>query len=348
MSCRSLRRKAAALGVVLTLAAAGCSAQADHEQAGVSSDAAAARSAAAEKARHAYVDPCSLLTKQERTIVAGSYAGSKLSVRFDPSGVEFNSCTVPYRGSSLGALIMNYGYATQKVRGFARFIRDEKQDDHTKVKRVPGVGDEAWLLVDSSTREAWVRAGDHVMFVWTVDPSFDVALAGQMLEAMLERATPGMFEHPVHLPKACPPPTNSLVVKALGGENVTRAVGVHREKSIACEYASKRRTLSLTADPKRVREVADQLKVGRSLEGGLVDEAEEFRLAPESLTRLTPSDVGPYAFTYLLRPAAQVSASLGETARFGRYGGYPDYDQVAFRTIIEKWTKEQIARLRSK
>lgn len=346
MMCRALRSASAGLAVVLALVAAGCSGAAEHDDPAVSSTQAASRSAAAEKARHEYVDPCSLLTRGERIIIAGSAASPRLSVRFDPTGVELNGCTVPYKDSDLNALVMNYGYAAQRVRGFAKLVRKAKQDDYTKVKKVPGVGDEAWLFAGSTSREAWVRSGEHVMFIWTPVSSFDVDLAAQMLEEMVHRATPGMLEHPIHLPDACPPVNNSLVVKALGGGRVTRAVGTKRGRTVACDYATAKRSLRLTASPKRAREVAAELKVGRSLEGGLVDRAEEFRLAPQSLTRLTPSDVGPYAFTYLLRPAAQVSASLDSTRTVGNHGDFPDYDQVAFRKVTEKWTREQIARLR--
>lgn len=302
---------------------------------------AAGRSAAAEKQRHRYVDPCSLLDSGERAVIAGSYAGTKLSAGLFPTAVEFNTCSVPTPDDDF--VVLRYGYAVSPVPGFRRFVRQQRNDESTRATRLDGVGDEAWLLVSTSYREAWVRSGEHTMVVSTTE-QFPVETARQVLQSMLDKATPGMLEHPIQLPSACLPANHTLVVGALG-RAATRALGVRRGKHLACDYATSKRRITLTASPKTTAQLDKGLAANRSVEGGLVPESEEFRLVPKSLTRLSAGDE-PYAYTYLHQPSALLYVAATTSDELG--DGFNDvtFDQAGFRALNRTWVRRQAERLR--
>lgn len=314
---------------------------ADDERAGTSGES-ADRSAAAEKQRHQYVDPCSLLDSGERAVIAGSYAGTELSTSLFPTAVEFNSCSVPTPDDDF--VVLRYGYAVSPVPGFSRFVRQQRKDESVRATRLDGVGDEAWLFVGTSYREAWVRSGDHTMVVSTTE-MLSGETARQALESMLEKTTPGMLEHPIHLPGACLPVTHPLVVRALG-RAATRAVGVRRNKRVACDYVTSKRRITLTTAPKTRSELDESLAAGRSVEGDVVPESEEMRLVPKSLTRLSVDGDHPYGYTYVHAPPVLLYVAGTPADRLGDSGNDVSFDLAGFRALNEKWVAQQVERLR--
>lgn len=332
--------------VALSVVGAGCSlggGDADA-QAGVSSVESAQRSAAAEKARHEYVDPCLLLERDERQSIAGTQIDASFDVRLYPSGVELNSCTVSVEGSVVDATALNYGYAVTPKLAFAKYLKSEREYGDTKVEQLDGVGDEAYLIT-GTTKEAWVRKGDYTLFVWTTNAAFDAEAATEVLADLVEQATPGMLEHPIHLPKACPRATDRRVVAALDGR-VVRAMGAVTRSGTSCNYATATRSLSLGTARRSAELMKKEMKVSEAFSDGLGSERVTLELVPNSTTKLASSEYGPYAYTYMLDPATVVHASLNYTVRLGRDYGFPSFDQAAFRALNDWWVRKQAGRLR--
>lgn len=332
--------------VALSVVGTGCSlggGEADA-QAGVSSVESAQRSAAAEKARHKYVDPCLLLERDERQSIAGTQIDASFDVRLYPSGVELNSCTVSVEGSVVDALALNYGYAVTPKLAFGKYLKSEREYGDAKVEQLDGVGDEAYL-VTGTTKEAWVRKGDYTLFVWTTNAAFDAEAATEVLADLVAQATPGMLEHPIHLPKSCAAATDSRVVAMLGGE-VVRAIGSTTRSGTSCSYATATRSLSLGTARRSADLMKKEMKVSETFSEGLGTDRETLAIIPNSTTRLSASEFGPYAFTYMLDPATVIHASVNATVRLGRDYGYPTYDQAAFRKLNDWWVRKQAGRLR--
>lgn len=345
MTARRLGVLVAALVIVSPLAV-GCSLGREEAdaQAGVSSTQGAQRSAAAEKARHAYVDPCRLLERDQRQSIAGTAIGSSYKVRTYPSGVELNSCSVTVAGTVTNSLALNYGYSVTPKLAFAKFLKNERKYASAKVKQLDGVGDEAYLIT-GVTKEAWVRKGDYTLFVWTTNPAFDARVATKVLGDLVAQATPGMLEHAIHLPKTCPGATDRRVLAVLGGE-VVRAIGSTTRSGTSCSYATLTRTLSLGASGRSKQTIEQEMKVSDAFGKGIGAEDETLEIVANSTTRYSASEYGPYAFTYMLAPATVVHASVGATVRLGRSYGSPSYDQAAFRQLNDWWVRRQAARLR--
>ncbi|KRF19750.1 hypothetical protein ASG90_20170 [Nocardioides sp. Soil797] len=345
MSSRT-RTALVAVLAALSLAGSGCSIGSGDAAAdsGRSSDRAAKRSAAAEKAHHAYVDPCSLLERDQREAIAGTPIDSSYDVRLFPSGVELNSCSVSVQGSVVDALALNYGYAVTPKLAFRKFLKEAKEIGGAKIEKLDGVGDEAYLINDT-TKEAWVRKGDNTLFVWTTNPGFDTRAATKALTDLLAKATPGMLEHPIHLPRLCPAATDPRVVAVLGGR-VDRAIGSTTRSGTTCSYATRTRSLSLGASGRSKQSIEKEMKVSEAFSDGIGSDRETLEIVANSTTSFSASEYGPYAFTYMLDPATVIHASVDATVRLGRDYGYPSYDQAAFRRLNDWWVHKQAARLR--
>ncbi|WP_067435578.1 DUF3558 domain-containing protein [Nocardioides jensenii] len=333
--------------LVASLALTGCAGAGDdgpEEPPRHSTSKAAQRSAAAEKARHAYVDPCSLLSKDERDLVAGSYWEPRETVNIYSSAVEFNSCRLAVRDSTLDATAMHYGYAVTDELTLGKYITDAREISDSKVTPFQGLGDRAYFIEDS-VREAWVRQGDYTLFVWSADDAFSEGAAARVLKSMLGKVTPGMLEHPVELPGTCPAPTSRRVVAALGGK-VVRAAGSDRHDTITCDYASSRKVLTVHSAKRPRKVIAKGYQVDKVFSESLGSEKVALSLVPKAISTLSPSEFGPYGFTYTLTPPRVISATLGSADPLGRFRDTPHYDQAAFRTLYSWWVRSQISQLR--
>lgn len=324
----------------------GCSStDRDHHDPLTSTSQAAHRSAAAKKARHAFVDPCSLLEPEDYPVVAGDERFSLPEAGLYPSApLEFNNCAVPVKDNVSGAIAINYGYATTRKVALDDYLQIKEEYADATVEQIDGVGDEAYYAT-GQVAQAWVRTGDHTLYVWTMSDQFDRQEAEQLLGDMVAKAVPGMQEHQIHLPRPCPSVTSPRVVKALGGQ-VERGLGSNGRSGTTCTYANARRSLALAMDLESKATVRNKIHVSDGL-STTTTESQVLHRVPKSTTYLSPSEYGPYAWTYMFAPAAVISTRISSTERFGRPGSSSvSFDQAAFRTLDEWWMRTQAARLR--
>ncbi|GAA4819317.1 hypothetical protein ACFQ0K_10685 [Nocardioides caeni] len=291
---------------------------------------------------HAAVEPCSLLSDDERAEIIGRPEISYVSQGLAPSDTHLFECALIEPEESLA--LIRFGYATVPDPGFEESV-DYDVETGARLTELEKVGDRALVVRDSYQLDAWATLGDYTVFISSSWHEADDDTLTALLQSMLDKTVPGMLEHPVLLPEACPSPTSQRIVTAVG--TVQRAAGSADERHLQCQYASARKTLHLGSYPSTRDYI--RLKTGpNDPYAGLASEDRE-RLVYQrgAVTMLTSSDVGPYSFTYLERPPQVITANLSSTYRFRTSPGYPHFDMPAFRSLDRWWALAQIARLRA-
>lgn len=297
-------------------------------------------SAEQEAAAHEPVDPCSLLSEDEREQVTGvqeiSYVGKSLS----PSETLVMECTLIEPDESLA--LLRFGYGSAPSLDYSEDLEYDAEQG-AALTELPGVGDRAVVVRDEYQLDAWASLGRYTVFLSSSWHDADDATVTALLGSMLARTAPGMLEHPTILPDACPPATAARVVGVVG--KVQRAIGSADDRHVQCQYASKRKVLQLGAYPS-TREHIQQKTGGNDPYAGLASEDQEtFSYRPGSLTNLTPSETGPYSFTYLRRPPRVITSSVDSARHFGSLSSFPRFDTARFRTLDRWWATSQIERL---
>ncbi|KQY56753.1 MULTISPECIES: hypothetical protein [unclassified Nocardioides] len=340
MNVSGSRRGALALVVAgALLAVLGCSAQAGSDDpAGHSQDGAASRSAAAEKARHAPVDPCRLLSVADRFSVIGAEKVTGIGAEMEPGDSRLVRCVVTGNDS---VAIIYYGYSLVPGRKFAANLRD-RADYSGKLITINGVGDEALYLRDTKYGfDAWARKGDYTVFVGSGWFRGDRTTAERLLKTLLDQVTPGMHEHPINVPRTCPSPDSKLVTDVVG--QVQYAVGHDRNQKLLCTYAGKRVRVSLSTARSTLKKVARSYSDAQAAPTFGVDESVEFKIVPDSVTSLEPSEYGPWATTYVLKPPLLIRASMSAASDLDD-DAEVTFDQAAFRRVNETWVRNRVAK----
>lgn len=305
------------------------------------SSTAASDTAVDEKAMHAPVDTCALLSADEQVEVIGAEKVTGVGAEMDPSDARLARCVV---AGNDGVALIYYGFSQVPGRKFAADLRSEA-DFRGTLLPLAGVGDEALYVRDSKYGfDAWARKGDYAVFVGSGWFQGSQATVQELLTTLLDQTTPGMHEHPIRVPRACPSPRSKMVTAAVG--EVKYATGHDDDEAgLLCTYAGKRVRVSLAAarsTRKKVADSYDRLKAGPKFGD---DESVELTIVPDALTVLEPSVYGPWARTYALKPPALIRASMNESIDSM---GERDirFDQAAFRRVNEAWVRNRVAALR--
>lgn len=341
MFTRSAR--VAGIGALL-LAAVGCG---PHDtdvarEPGHSTTQEAGRSASGEKAQHAYVDPCTLLSQDERSRVVSSLGGPGDQVTFGLSDSRLLACQV--YDDSKRELLFEFGYSATPRLDFSGYpdalLASQSNPQTTPLE---GVGDEAVHIQSSTGREAFAGKGDYTVFLFINNGSLEPQPAAALLASMLEKATPGMLEHPIHLPDECPKATSPQIKAALG--TVIRAAGIVHDEMLTCAYASGRKKLTLASYPMLERWMGPM--EAEFAGAAAIDDTFAFDYAPRAHTVLLAFDTGPSSFTMVRGPVQVISSRLDGTTELGRTHDTPGFDQGVFRAVDKAWVRAQIKKLRT-
>ncbi|WP_156391789.1 MULTISPECIES: hypothetical protein [unclassified Nocardioides] len=289
---------------------------------------------------HAPVDTCALLSADDQFEVIGAEKVTGVGAEMDPGDARLARCVV---AGNDGVALIYYGFSQVPGRKFAADLR-RSADFRGTLTPLAGVGDEALYVRDSKYGfDAWARKGDYAVFVGSGWFQGSQATVQQLLTTLLDQATPGMHEHPIQVPRACPSPRSKMVTAAVG--EVKYATGHDTDEAgLLCTYAGKRVRVSLAAGRSTRKEVADgyaRLKAGPKFGD---DESVEFKIVPGALTVLEPSVYGPWASTFAFKPPALIRASMNESID-STDGRDIRFSQAAFRRVNEAWVRNRIAAL---
>lgn len=342
------RAPLAALVACVVLATVGCNDQdgsggpgGDSRHEPTSPSAAASDAAVDEQAMHAPVDTCALLSTDDQVEVIGTEKVTGVGAEMDPTDARLSRCVV---AGNDGVALIYYGFSQVPGRKFAADLR-RAAEFRGKLIPLADVGDEALYVRDSKYGfDAWARKGDYAVFVGSGWFQGSQATVQQLLTTLLDQATPGMHEHPIQVPRACPSPRSKMVTAAVG--EVKYATGHDSDVAgLLCTYAGKRVRVSLAAGRSTRKEVADsydRLKAGPKFGD---DESVELRIVPDALTVLDPSVYGPWARTYAFKPPALIRVSMNES--IDSTGGRDiRFSQADFRRVNEAWVRNRVAALR--
>ncbi len=305
-------------------------------------DSASASASAEQEARtHEPVDPCTLLSEDERADVIGQQEISYVGTGLAPADTRLIECTLIEPKESLA--LLRFGYASARGLDYTDDVAYDVEHG-ARLTELPDVGDRALVVRDDYQLDAWASLGQYTVFFSSSWHDTDDATASALLASMLAKAVPGMLEHPVILPAGCPAATSPRVVASVG--KVQRAAGSADDRHLQCQYASKRKLLELGAYPSTREHV--ELKSGDDdpYAGLASEDRETLSYRPGSLTRLTPVDTGPFSFTYLKRPPQVITSSVGEAYHLNdASSSSPRYDIAAYRALDRWWATTQIKRL---
>ncbi len=330
---------------IAALALAGCGADDPRTEPGPAGsttpgDDGGSESAEQEALTHEPVDPCSLLSESERADIIGQQEISYVGKGLAPADTFLTECTLIEPRESLA--LLRFGYASAPDLDYTDDVAYDVEQG-ARLTELPDVGDRALIVRDDHQFDGWASLGRYTVFFSSSWHDTNDATAGALLASMLAKAVPGMLEHPVLLPAGCPGATSPRVVASVG--KVQRAVGSADDRHVQCQYASRRKLLQLGAYSSTREHIA--LKTGDDPYAALAsDQQETHSYRPGSVTKLTPSETGPYSFTYLKRPPQVITSSVGEALHLDASSlAFPRYDIAAFRRLDRWWATSQAERL---